>query len=217
MTLERLEGDPQPTRAKSHRTSAAVWGAPTPVAVRSTFTVKVGVKCSEGCRLPGQVVRVSDEAGSCVAEGRLGEAPWPGTRGLYVAELSLPASATEGVFHWRGSFLGDAMAPRHESASSLFSFRTVEPPEHTVVVEVKERESGAPLERVSVFMGIYQAITDALGRAELKLPKGAYTLAVRRRGYEAPSLSVAVDRERTFSIQMGLVPEADHDQNEVWM
>lgn len=49
--------------------------APTPVPVRSAFTVKVGVKCSEGCRLAGRVVRVSDEAGSCVAEGRLGETP----------------------------------------------------------------------------------------------------------------------------------------------
>jgi hypothetical protein len=217
VTLERTKGDPRPTGGKSHRTSVAVWGAPTPVTVGSTFTVKVGVKCSEGCRLAGQVVRVSDEAGSCVAEGRLGEMPWPGTRGLHVAELGLPATATEGLSHWRGSFPGDAIAPPHESASTLFSFRTVQRPEHTVVVEVKERESGAPLEGVGVFLGIYRAATDARGRAELKLPKGAYTLAVRRRGFEAPSLSVAVDRELTFSLQMGLVPEADHDRNEVWM
>ena len=215
MTVERIEGEPIGT--KSHRTSVAVWGAPTPVAVRSTFTVKVGVKCSEGCRLAGQVVRVSDEAGSCVAEGRLGETPWPGTRGLYAAELVLPAPATEGVSHWTGSFLGDTLVPPHEGASSFFSFRTVEAPAHTVVVEVKERESGAALEGVGVFMGIYRATTDAGGRAELKLPKGAYTLAVRRRGCAAPSLSVAVDSERTFSLQMGLVPEADHDENEVWM
>lgn len=86
-----------------------------------------------------------------------------------------------------------------------------------MVVEVKEREAGAPLEGVGVFMGIYQATTDARGQAELKLPKGAYTLAVRRRGFEAPSISVAVDGERTLAIQMGLVPEADPDQSEIWM
>jgi len=200
-----------------HRTSVAVWGAPTPVAVHSTFTVKVGVSCSAGCRLAGQVVRVNDEAGSCVAEGRLGEAPWPRTRGLYVAELSLPATATERVLYWTGSFSGDALTPPHESASSLFSFRTVEPPEHAVVVEVKERDAGAPLGGVGVFMGIHHATTDARGRAVLRLPKGTYTLVVRRRGCERPSLSVRVDRERTFAIQMGLVPEADPDEEEIWM
>jgi hypothetical protein len=204
-------------RTKPHGTSIAVWDAPTPVAVHSPFPVKVGVKCSAGCRLTGQVVRVSDEAGSCVAEGRLGEAPWPGTRGLYVAELNLPETTTERVFHWTCSFSGNGLALPHESGSSLFSFRTAGAPEHIVVVEVKERDAGAPLEGVGVFMGMYHATTDARGRAELKLPKGAYPLVARRRGFQGPSLSVAVDGERTFAIPMDLVPESDPDEEEVWM
>ncbi len=204
-------------RTKPHRTSVAVWGAPAPVVVHKTITVKVGVKCSAGCRLTGQVVRVIDEAGSSLAEGRLGEARWPGTSGLYVAELSLPETNTERVFHWSGSFSGDGLTLPHESASSPFSFRTAGPPEHTVVVEVKERDAGAPLEGVGVFMGIYHATTDARGRVELKLPKGAYTIVARRRGFQGPALSVAVDGERTSAIPMDLVRESNPEEEEVWM
>jgi hypothetical protein len=179
--------------------------------------VKLGVKCAAGCCLSGQVVRVLDERGASVAEGRLGEAPRPGTRGLYVAELSLPGASAEGVFHWKGAFSGDGLALPHESASSVFSFRTVQPPDHTVVFEVREGDAGAPLEGVGVYMGIYQATTDARGRAELKLPKGAYDLAVRRRGFHGPSSSVEVDGERTFAIRMDVLHESDPDEEEVWM
>lgn len=204
-------------RTKSHSTSMAVWGAPTPVAMHSSFNVKVGVKCSAGCRLAGQFVQVSDEAGSNIGEGRLGEAPWPGTRGLYVAELSLPAPATEKVSSWSGSFVGDGLPSPHESASVAFSFRTAKPPEHTVVVKVTERDAGTPLAGVAVFMGVYRATTDARGLAKLELPKSTYELIVRKRDYEAPSMTVEVDRETTVEIQACLVPETNPDEEEVWM
>ena len=181
------------------------------------FDVKVGVKCSAGCRLAGHGVKASDEAGSNMGEGRLGEAPWPGTRGLYVAELNLPAPATEKVSSWSSSFLGDGLASPHESASVAFSFRTAKPPEHTVVVKVTERDAGTPLAGVAVFMGVYRATTDARGLAKLELPKSTYELIVRKRDYEAPSMTVEVDRETTVEIQACLVPETNPDEEEVWM
>ena len=204
-------------RTKPHSTSMAVWGAPTPVAIDSTFNVKVGVKCKAGCRLAGQLVQVTDEAGSHIGEGRLGQAPWPGTRGLYVAELSLPAPATEKVSRWSGSFAGGTLPSPHDSTSAAFSFRTAKPPEHTVAVKVTDRDTGTPLAGVAVFMGVYRAATDARGVAKLDLPKSTYELIVRRRDYEAPSRTVEIDRETSVEIHACLVPEPNPDEEEVWM
>jgi hypothetical protein len=203
-------------RTKAHATSMAVWGAPAPVAVRSAFTVKVGVRCS-GCDLAGGIVRVRDEVGNLLSEGRLGRMPWPGTRGLHVAELSLLAPATEALFRWSGSFSGEGMELAHESSECRFSFRTAGPPEHTVRVEVTERDSGDPLEGVSVFLGTYHAATDSGGLAELHVPKGTYALVARKRDREAPKRNVAVEKDQTLGIQMGVLVRADPDEEEVWM
>jgi hypothetical protein len=203
-------------RAKPHATSVAVWGVRSPVIVGSAFTVKVGVTCSK-CDLAGGVVRVQDEAGSVVSEGRVGRGPWPGTRGLHVAEMSLIAPAVEGLSRWSGSFSGDGLALPHESSSCLFGFRTVEAPERTVRVEVTERDSGAPLQGVSVFAGMYHSVTDARGFAELRVPKGPYALVARKRDWEPAIRTLGVEGDRTISIQMSVRARREPDEEEVWM
>ena len=202
--------------AEAHSTSVAVWGAPSPVTMGRSFTIKVGVKCSAGCRLAGQLVQVSDEKGSRIGVGRLGDALWAGTRGLYVAELTLPAPAIEDVFNWSGSFPGDKASP-HEHAAVAFSFRTAKPPEHTVVVKVTDREAGEPLGGVELFMGIYRAATNAHGLAKFGLPKSTYELTVRERDGEAPPMTVDVNGDTTVEIQAAPTPETSPDEKELWM
>lgn len=201
---------------EAHSTSVAVWGAPSPVTVQSSFNVKVGVKCSAGCRLAGHRVQVLDEKGSLIGEAPLGDALWAGTRGLYVAELTLPAPAIEDIFSWSGSFPGDA-ASRHELASVAFSFRTAAPPEHSVVVKVTDREAGHPLGGVELFMGIYRAATDAHGLAKFELPKNTYELKVRERDGEAAPMTVEVDGNTAVEIQASLTPEPTPEEKELWM
>lgn len=200
---------------ETHPTSMAVWGTPSPVALESTFDVKVGVKCAEGCRLAGQLVRVSDEAGIVLGEARLGDAPWKDTQGLYVAELSLPAPPTEDVFKWSASFSDEAPEATHEAASAVFSFRTARPPEHTVIVEVTDRDEGTPLQDVAVMMGLYRSKTDASGLAKFDLPADTYEMRVRAQDAEAPPIKVAVDKPCTVKIQA--TPPRDPDEAELWM
>jgi hypothetical protein len=203
-------------RAKPHATSVAVWGAASPVVAGSAFTVRVGVACSS-CDLAETVVRVHDERGSLVSEGRVGREPWPGTRGLYVTELSLVAPASERVFRWSASFSGDGLSVPHESSSCLFSFRTAHPAEHAVKVEVTDRDFGAPLEGVSVFLDIYHAVTDARGLAELRVPRGDHALVARKHDRETATANVVVEGNRTLAIQMGILVRRDPDEEEVWM
>jgi hypothetical protein len=89
---------------RPHTTSMAVWDVPSPVATNRLFKVKVGVKCSAMCQLAGQLIEVCDEAGIQIADGRLGETPWPGTSALYVGEVELTAPATEGISAWSARF-----------------------------------------------------------------------------------------------------------------
>lgn len=206
-----------PEQPRPHPTSMAVWGAPSPVPMQSTFQVKVGVKCAEGCALAGRLVRVTDEAGSTIGEAPLGEKPWKGTQGLYVAELSLQAPAAENVFNWSTSFAGDDSETPHDGASTTFSFRTAGPPEHTVVVKVVDRDEGKPLGGITVLMGLYRAVTDAHGHATFAVPKSTYELKLRNREAEAPSTTVEVDQSCSVEILARPAPQSGPDETEIWM
>ena len=111
------QGDPGPPPAPApHPTSVAVWGVPSPVVAGRPFTATVGVKCAAGCRLSGMPVVVRDAAGAPAGEGRLGEAPSPGTRALYSSEVSLVAPDDEGVHAWTTDFAGGDCSHEVEAA-----------------------------------------------------------------------------------------------------
>jgi len=44
-----------------------------------------------------------------------------------------------------------------------------------------------------------------------------HELMARKRDYEAPSMTVEVDRETTVEIQTRRVPETNPDEEDVWM
>jgi hypothetical protein len=203
--------------AKPHDTSMIVWSRPAPVAIGSRFEVRVGVRCSAGCDLTGQLVEIRDHAGSPVGEGRLGSTPWPGTESLYVGDVSLPAPATEGVSSWSALFAADGLHLPHEGASAIFGFRTARPPEHTVVVKVVEEGTEAPLVDIEVHVGLfYRASTDAQGMAKVELPKGTYEVKIRKRGYEALPMALEVVEDIAVRVSAHPVQERDPD-DDAWM
>jgi len=202
---------------RPHTTSMAVWDVPSPVVVNRLFTVKVGVKCSATCQLARRLIEVSDETGIRFGETRLGETPWPGTSALYVAEVELPAPATEGMSVWIARFPASEPGLPHEEASATFSFRTDRPPEHRVTVKVTDRETHAPVESVEVRLGVYRASTDAQGLAHLELPGGLYELDAWKVGYETLPRTVDVGRDLMLQVDAALAPEKNPDDERVWM
>ncbi|HEY7443101.1 MAG TPA: carboxypeptidase-like regulatory domain-containing protein [Vicinamibacterales bacterium] len=202
---------------RPHTTSIAVWEVPSPVVTGRSFRVKVGVKCSEQCRLAGERIEVCDEGGRQIGEGRLGEVPWPRTSGLYVADVALDAPVREGILAWSARFMGVAAGSPHEEASAVFSLRTARPPEHRLSVRVTDKATDAPLEAVEVRLGVYRASTDAQGLACLEVPGGIYNLDAWKAGYEALSRTVQANKDLTIRIEAWPSPEKDPDDEQVWM
>ena len=191
-------------------TSLAVWDIPSPVVTGERFAIKVGAKSSAGSALGGTSVEICDAAGTPLAQGRLGEAPLPGTSALYWADLELAAPAP-GMYAWSARFAPDDLALEHEGAAYRFDVVVVPPPEHRLIVQVMERESAAPIADAQVRLGAYRAATDGSGRAELAMPKGSYDLTVWKAGYDAPQRRVEVTADLTVEVAVLPLPEENPD------
>lgn len=194
-----------------HTASLAVWDVPVAVPAGETFSVKAGVKSSGGVPLGGGRIEVHDVAGTVVASGALGHAPWPGSEALYWTEIALQAPAEPAALTLTARFDGNASEP-HESASSAFSIHVVACAEHTLTVTVEA--SGAPLADALVRLGPYRAPTNAAGVARVRLAKGQYELVVWKTGYAMTATPIAVEADAAIAVATQPVSEENADA--VW-
>ena len=195
----------------------AVWDLPTPVVIGERFSAKVGIRCSAECRLTGKLVEVRNEAGTSVGEGSLGDEPWPGTRALYWAEVFLEAPPREGSFTWSVGPVAPAWGSSHRQSSAVVGFCTVGPPEHTVAVAVVRDDTGDPIDKVEVRMGIYRASTDDRGMARFALPSGEFDLIAWKSGFDTDPATVKVIGDLEVRIEARFVPQTDPDDERIWM
>lgn len=197
---------PQPLMAhenvdtEEHKTSLAVWDLASPLVIGRSAKMKVGAKCSAGCPLTGHEIELHDQTGATVARAGLGAAPWPGTSGLYWAELDFRAPETSGAHTW-------AVTSVHGDASSNFTFITVQPPDHSVTIRVREKGTQAPLPDVELRLGVYRASSDDQGLAKIELSRGNYTLSVWKVGYEHFSTPLDVADTLTVDVEIAAEPE----------
>ncbi|MFN8532475.1 MAG: hypothetical protein U0556_02905 [Dehalococcoidia bacterium] len=167
---------------KSHTSSLVVWGMPAPVVRSAKFSFKVGVNCSSGCDLAGKKVEIHDHEGALVTTGVLGDASDPELPALYVAEMETVAPDTEGRHEWAARFLEPEMALPHTGSTFGFGFATVKPADHTVTVEVINKETNTPIQDAEVYFAqsgpSFRGRTDEHGMLTIGLPKGEYELTV---------------------------------------
>ncbi len=199
-----------------HATSVAVWDVPSPVR-GSRFGVRVGIKCSALCSLGGQLVEVRDEAGVKLGDGRLGDDPRPGTSALYEAEVSLVAPSQAGVFSRSVSFAPTELDLPHREASGDFTFRSLEPPEHTVTVQLVPKGIDAPMDNIEVRLGAYRAETDERGLARVEVPKGTYELSAWRIDIEPVSTELEVTGDAMVEVDAAPRRVVDEDEERLWM
>ena len=192
-----------------HETSLAVWDVPSAVAAGERFAVKVGVKSSAECALGGRAVEVLDESGAVSASGRLGDVPWPGTAALFWTEVELRAPLALGLATLAARFDAAELDPPHQSAWSSFSVAIVGRPEHSLIVTVAA--SGRPIEEACVRLGALRAMTDAAGRAEIKLAKGRYELSVWKTGFDTAAVPLVIDADALVEVEARPQPEDDPD------
>jgi len=191
---------------KPHTTSVVVWDTPSAVVVGERFRTKVGIKCSNECDLTNKEFGIYDHEGAQVARGTLSGERWPGTTGLYVAEVELEAPAAEGLYTWSVKCLGSDVGIPHAEGSISFGVRVVSHPEYLVTVETVDKVSQTPLTGARVVMHPYRAVTDERGVAEVRVAKGAYQLFVTQTRYITFGLPVEVTADMTARAELEVEP-----------
>jgi hypothetical protein len=173
--------------------------------------------------------------GRLVATGTLPGDRWPGTTGLYVAEVELEAPAAEGLYTWSvrsastllaaspstglgtgpstmlGASPGSDVEIPHAEDSVSFGVRVVSHPEYLVTVETVDQESQTPLSGARVVMHPYKAVTDERGIAQVRVAKGAYKLFVSQTKYLTFGLPVEVDADMTARAELYVEPVAERN------
>ncbi len=198
---------PLPFRTIPHACSLTVWGAPSPTPAGARFPVKVGLRCSSGCRLSGAEVAVCDQTGAAVGRGGLGETPWQGTDALYWTTIDVLAPPAEGVHAWSAVLTDAGVELPHDGAPAAFSVRTGKACEHRATVRVTAAAGGQPVAGVEVRVGPYRASTAADGVAVVAVPQGAFEVSIRKDGLEAPSFTVSVDGDLALDVEAEVVPK----------
>lgn len=188
--------------------SLAIWDVPVPVIAGEVFSIKVGAKSSSGRALSRCRIDVSDAAGTVVASGQLGDAPWMGTEALYWVALDVPSPHPGQVADYNVRCLATESS---ETVASRFSVTTTEKPECTLSITVKEESTAEALGGVELRLGPFHARTDASGHAELRVRKGKYQLHLWRNGHIAPPRTIHLYENANLELTMLHVPEEHPD------
>ena len=191
---------------KPHTTHVVAWDAPSAVVVGERFRMKVGIKCANECDLKNTDFGIYDHQGVQVGRGMLTGDRWPGTSGLYAAEVELEAAAREGLYTWSVRHQGSDVGTLHAEGSISFGVRVVSQPQHLVTVEAVDKDSQTPLSGARVVMHPYKAVTDERGLAEVRLARGAYRLFVSQTKYVTFGLPIEVTADMKARVELDLEP-----------
>jgi hypothetical protein len=196
---------------KAHTTRVLAWGAASSVVAGEKFKIKIGIKCSSECLFMDKSFEIYDHDGAEIATGTLSNDLWPGTTGLYFAEVELESPSSAGLYYWSAKIAGTDSEMPHLEGTTEFSLRIVDPPEALVSVEAIDKESQQPLSGAQIALHPYQAFTDARGLAEIRVAKGVYTLFVAQTGYVTLGLPVEVTADVTARAELDLEPEFERN------
>ena len=203
----------------SHDVSVVAWDIPSTIVIGEKFRMKVGIKCADECDLANTDFGIFDEKGIHIATGTLPADRWPGTIGLYVAEVELDAPAAEGLYTWsvkaplttlvaRPGAEGDVA---HGEESITFGVRVVGHPDCLVTVETVDGIDHTPLGGARVVMHPYRAVTDEHGIAKVRVAKGAYKLFVSQTRYVTLGLPVEVEGDITARAELYVEPVTERN------
>jgi len=195
----------------AHAASVNVWGIPSAIAVGESFSFKVGIKCSAGCKLAGRQVFVFDHEGAQVAAGHLRDDAWPDTVALYFVELQAKAPREKGDYRWQVETPGSESGLPHAAGSSEFAVKVVAAADHEVTVEAFDVENGAPIRGAHVLLHPYRALTDDTGVAKVRVAKGTYKLFVSGFNYIAHERIIDVASDMAIRAELAAEPEGQED------
>jgi hypothetical protein len=189
-----------------HETSLVVWDTPSPAVLGRESSLKVGVKCSAGCKLAGENIEIHDHEGKVVAVGALAESPWPGSQGLYWREVSFRTPGQEGYYSWEAQFREPRQAIPHQGAVLSFGFQITPPPQYRLSIEVADSETKAPVDDAFVSANTFRTYTDTHGRAILEITGGSFEIYVWRDGYLPWEMALAISADTEIQVKLSVAP-----------
>ena len=191
---------PEDVEAGEHKASIAVWELVSPLVIGRTTKIKVGAKCSAGCQLTDHEISIHDAAGQVIARAGFGATAWPGTSGLYWVDIEFRAPTEAGTHtFW--------VECEHGEAYSEFSFITVEPPDHSLTIQIHDKATQEPIPEVEIRLGVYRSISNERGLARIDAPKGSYTLTAWKLGYELFSTELNITSTVAIEVEIAVEPE----------
>jgi hypothetical protein len=194
---------------KAHAAHVNVWGLPSAIVTGERFRLKVGIKCSAGCKLAGREVSIFDQEGGQAGAGNLLADPWPGTSALYVVDLEAEAPRVVGDYKWKVETPESDSGVAHAAGSATFPVKVVGPPDCEVTVKAFDSKKRTPIRGVHVLLHPYRALTDDDGFAKVKAAKGTYKLHVS--GFKYIAYHNTIDAAGDVTIRLDLTSEPEGD------
>lgn len=191
---------------KPHVTSISVWDVPFPLVSNTKCRIKVGLKCSDNCKLAGSNIEINDHESNKVATGILGNVPWLGTGALYWTEVELKVPDTNGDFIWEANYPKPDLKLPHEGASCTFALHTISQPEHRAIIEVIDKDTKNPIEGAYILMPPYRSKTDKDGIAKLEVLGGEYKIYISKREYKKFETTVSVGGNVAIKAELLVAP-----------
>ena len=95
------------TVKEEHKLFLSCWDLPSKADADTEVCLRAGVKCSAGCDLGGEKIRILDENGTLIYEADLENIPFSGTKALYSAKLSFRAPKDPGCYRYLLEYPGN--------------------------------------------------------------------------------------------------------------
>jgi hypothetical protein len=196
---------------KAHATSVNVWGLPSAIAAGERFRLKIGVKCSAGCKLAGRALSVFDHEGRQVGDGRLLDEVWPGTSALYFAEVEAKAPLITGTHVWQVKTAGSPLPPAHTAGACTLTMKVVGPPDCELTVAAFDRATQMPIKGAHILLHPYRTSTDETGVAKVKVIRGRYKLNVSGFNYIPCENTIDIEGDVATRVELAPEPEGHED------
>ncbi len=195
----------------AHATRVNVWGLPSAIAAGERFGLKVGIKCSAGCKLTGRPLRIFDHDGAQVGSASLLDDIWPGTTALYFSEVEAQAPLKTGDYEWEVHTPASERGVPHAAGSFTFTVKVVNSPDCEVTVAAVDSATHTPIIGAHVLLHPYRTSTDATGIAKVKVTSGRYKLFVSGFNYIPYAGHIDVAGNVTMRVELAVEPEGQED------
>jgi len=195
----------------AHATRVNVWGLPSAIAAGERFGLKVGIKCSAGCKLTGRPLRIFDHDGAQVGSASLLDDIWPGTTALYFSEVEAQAPLKTGDYEWEVHTPASERGVPHAAGSFTFTVKVVNSPDCEVTVAAVDSATQTPIIGAHVLLHPYRTSTDATGIAKVKVTSGRYKLFVSGFNYIPYAGHIDVAGNVTMRVELAVEPEGQED------